>query len=716
MTKPRRLLSALAPLLVVATAGAQGASPSSTTDTLFLTWSEDPTTTMTIQWLTPGVIPPLAESRGLAAGAALPRLEGVAIDGRVDDWASQGHAARLLADAYGRTTDPADLAATATMGWDDRGVLLNIDVVDDEARESAKDDALWDTDSAELFVMRADGSRAWQLVVAPGVDPAQPQLRTRAYDRADLEGQRTLAPEVASARTERGYRIEARLPWEALAMDAATLGDEAAAVRLQVYVNDRDLKGGRDTLGWYPSSTTAIRPLDSRMLSLGRTAGATSETVRGQLWRREGGPTMTLLAEPGLAGKEALVQADGRTLGSATFRAEDGRAVAELPVLAPEAGRRWGDLAVLVNDQQVGVVPDTPDAWAEHLPPAKLRYGLPAGAAQERAIVESRAHAFGHSSMSVQRVKLQGLEPGTDYVFEIDGDATTYRFRTAPKVLDRPLVFAEGGDIAASDVVATLHDMAASWDPLFGLVGGDLAYSDGRNLDRELDFYRMWSQRMRTKDGRLIPMIAAIGNHEVDGSFGQPRERAPFFFALFGDLYPEKSYATLDFGDYLSIITLDTDHISPIVGEQTRWLERVLEERLGKPDAPRTAPPHVFTAYHVPGYPSVRRFEDTQSVLVRENWVPLFERYGLKVSFEHHDHSFKRTHPLLGSQPTTDPKGVVYLGDGCWGRTPRPVHPDSPYLAKTLSAYHVFKVTLDGQAALFEPYNERNEKLDEHRY
>jgi hypothetical protein len=32
---------------------------------------------------------------------------------------------------------------------------------------------------------------------------------------------------------------------------------------------------------------------------------------------------------------------------------------------------------------------------------------------------------------------------------------------------------------------------------------------------------------------RLIPLIAAIGNHEVDGGYQKPRDRAPFFYALF---------------------------------------------------------------------------------------------------------------------------------------------------------------------------------------
>ena len=78
--------------------------------------------------------------------------------------------------------------------------------------------------------------------------------------------------------------------------------------------------------------------------------------------------------------------------------------------------------------------------------------------------------------------------------------------------------------------------------------------------------------------GRLIPMVVCIGNHEVDGGYGKPREAAPFFFALLDGLYPERSYATLDFGDYLSLVLLDTGHVAPIDGEQTSWLDRALAD------------------------------------------------------------------------------------------------------------------------------------------
>ena len=62
---------------------------------------------------------------------------------------------------------------------------------------------------------------------------------------------------------------------------------------------------------------------------------------------------------------------------------------------------------------------------------------------------------------------------------------------------------------------------------------------------------------------------------------------------------------------------------------------------------------------------------------------------------EHHYHTFKRTHPLTGG--LNDKNGVVYLGDGSWGKLRVPKTPDvRPYLAKVDQTYHKTLHTLQG--------------------
>lgn len=76
------------------------------------------------------------------------------------------------------------------------------------------------------------------------------------------------------------------------------------------------------------------------------------------------------------------------------------------------------------------------------------------------------------------------MEPDTRYSVAIDESDTGLFVRTAPAELIDSLVFAEGGDIGTSSIVPQLHEQAAALDPLFGLVGDDLAYADARHHNK----------------------------------------------------------------------------------------------------------------------------------------------------------------------------------------------------------------------------------------
>ena len=73
---------------------------------------------------------------------------------------------------------------------------------------------------------------------------------------------------------------------------------------------------------------------------------------------------------------------------------------------------------------------------------------------------------------------------------------------------------------------------AAATDPAFALIGGDLAYANGwgpcyLKWDAWL---QQWEDNMRTPDGRLIPLLTAIGNHETSTFFGaDPLTQVAFY-------------------------------------------------------------------------------------------------------------------------------------------------------------------------------------------
>lgn len=298
----------------------------------------------------------------------------------------------------------------------------------------------------------------------------------------------------------------------------------------------------------------------------------------------------------------------------------------------------------------------------------------------------------------IHRVALSGLEPDSEYIIKIGEEGKEYKFKTLPQSPSQPIQFVVGGDIYHDDTesYAQTNRTAAAMGPHFAVLGGDIAYSVKKNwfgsskdvFHRWLDWLQTWKETMITPTGHSIPMIMAIGNHEVIGSFSQSPEQAKFFYALFK--YPEtKAYSSIDFGKYMTIMVLDSGHTQPIEGVQREWLYSALTERADFP--------HKFAVYHVPAYPSYRKFKGPVSALIRSQWVPLFEQFGLNAAFEHHDHTYKRTHPI--ARDKIDPEnGVLYLGDGAWGIA-KPRRPDTPsdrwYLACTESKRHFIFVVID---------------------
>lgn len=344
------------------------------------------------------------------------------------------------------------------------------------------------------------------------------------------------------------------------------------------------------------------------------------------------------------------------------------------------------------------------------------------GAGDWRSVTGERME-FPFTNRFFDRVELTDLAPDSAYEFRFGADSPVYYFRTMPEQLDRPLRFATGGDTRHNqEWMEQTNRVAMEYDPEFIVWGGDLAYADGLE-ERAYRWYEWFDAVKHTlvaEDGRVVPILCAIGNHEVRGGYYNRNDRsprpgqdwdafqleiAPYYFTLMA--FPgHPGYGVLDFGDYLSLILLDTDHAGPIAGGQTEWLEGVLKERAERP--------HVFPVYHVPAYPSVRDFEARRSTAIRENWAPLFERYGVRVAFENHDHAYKRTVPITGGKHDPD-DGMVFFGDGAWGVGVRDTHDveETWYLEKAESKRHAIIVTLDGDSREFLVVDEDGEVIDE---
>jgi acid phosphatase type 7 len=332
---------------------------------------------------------------------------------------------------------------------------------------------------------------------------------------------------------------------------------------------------------------------------------------------------------------------------------------------------------------------------------------LSSEANDSESVVQTEVEQFGESDLSRHRAEPTDLEPDTRYLIAIDESDTDLSIQTAPTELDETFTFAEGGDIGTSANVPPLHEQAASWDPLFAFVGGDLAYADGEDENKWITFIRHWNEHMRSDD-RLIPLVAAIGDHELKGRefFGTP-EDAPFFYSLFDNTQRERAYWALDLGDSFSLIILDSNHTTEVEGAQTEWFEEALAER--------TEQDHLMAAYHIPAYPCAKPIDGEERGDIREHWVPLLEAHDIDIAFEHDDHAYKRTHLLQDGEPDPD-QGILYVGDGAWGTGPRDVYSseERPYLHVSESELHVIQVELEPDGSRrFQAVNPDGELVDQ---
>ncbi len=282
------------------------------------------------------------------------------------------------------------------------------------------------------------------------------------------------------------------------------------------------------------------------------------------------------------------------------------------------------------------------------------------------------------------RVRLKGLTDGAQYHFRFAPDSREFSFRQ-PSL--KELTFAVGGDVYHGNLercAATTRRVALA-SPAFVVLGGDLAYacsrlSWGKEIPaRWLTLLKHLKEELVTPQGDLIPVIPVIGNHDVNGRYGSDPRNAPFYYALFGE-----PIRALDFDKELTLVLLDSGHTHKIKGDQAKWLEKTLKKRRNFT--------HRFALYHVASMPSYRNPKKKMAPKIRSHWAPLFEEYGVQIAFEHHDHAYKRSLPWKNKKQ--DPDGVVYMGDGCWGASPRRIPTKRNYLARVEAKQHFLLVDI----------------------
>jgi predicted esterase len=287
----------------------------------------------------------------------VPRLSGIVIDGKGSSWGDRGLVVKPLFQVDDPIPEGHHFSATLRLGWDDRGLLVLANVTDPDAEEADDPDPLYGKDCIEFYLAPSRSSSDFvHYVVAPGIDPKHPQLRTQSIDGRVTRSLRK-APiriEAKSSKTAEGYIIEARIPWSGLGIQPS-LGTTLA---LQISANDTTGKT-HTRLIWFPQdgAWADAQAMNALRLAVEPSPSPKAVAAAGIV---DGKLVLNVFAVPELAGATVEAQAGGNVLGSATLTLHGGRATAAIQLPEGPETKPNSAVAVLANGEALwtAILPD----------------------------------------------------------------------------------------------------------------------------------------------------------------------------------------------------------------------------------------------------------------------------------------------------------------------------------------------------------------------
>jgi predicted O-methyltransferase YrrM len=282
----------------------------------------------------------------------IPRLDGITIDGMVEDWGDYGFRVDFIAAPDGRVLPVDDFDVKFRLGWNEQGLLVCADVRDDVAREHESPSRLWQRDCVELFLSGSVGStHRYQVVVASGRDPQYQKKRVRIYDwRLPEQKTEELTAQVETQFRSNGYIVEAMLPWSHVGVTPG-LGCEPG---FQFVANDYD--GPGDTSGslrvtWFPAEGPGS-PLNMYSLRLSETP---SERVFFRVQRDIALEEyiITIQGTDELMDKSLVLKSENKTILRSKMEGKAGRAHRILRLDTETYPDFWPQIEVIVGETVV---------------------------------------------------------------------------------------------------------------------------------------------------------------------------------------------------------------------------------------------------------------------------------------------------------------------------------------------------------------------------
>lgn len=285
----------------------------------------------------------------------IPRLEKIVIDGSGEDWGDSGFRVDVLAETSLRLRAVGNYYANVRLGWNEKGLLILMQINDDINLEEANEDRLYTKDSIEIVMALSRGSaQRYQLVLSPGLDKKFTELRARLYDLREDETLKKTKPvfTAARAKTPAGCHLEVLLHWENLGLKAV----EGLETALQIVCNDYDGGDERVQTMWYPATGAQI---DTSKMHRVKLAGSPSKPVRAAAWgnyERFRRTRVNVWTENELIGRTVRIRENGKDLARERVTAAPGQGFASLVLPMPPQGKPYGPLTVQIEGEWIATL------------------------------------------------------------------------------------------------------------------------------------------------------------------------------------------------------------------------------------------------------------------------------------------------------------------------------------------------------------------------
>ncbi|MFE2598115.1 purple acid phosphatase family protein [Streptomyces sp. NPDC059396] len=294
-------------------------------------------------------------------------------------------------------------------------------------------------------------------------------------------------------------------------------------------------------------------------------------------------------------------------------------------------------------------------------------------------------------------VPLERLRPGTTYYYGVGHEGfdpadprhltTVSTFRTAPAAARTDaFVFTAFGDQGVSYDALANDQVILGQNPAFHLHAGDICYADSSGQGDSSDTYdaRVWDQFLAQTEtvASRVPWMVTTGNHDMEAWYspdGYGGQNARWTLPG-GGLDPVKSPGVYSFTyGNVGVVALDANDVSHEIrantgytdGAQTRWLDR----RLAALRADRDIDFIVVFFHHCAFSTTSAHASDGG---VREAWVPLFDKHGVDLVINGHNHVYERTDALrsgtvrrrvdIGATVDSVRDGIAYVTAGGAGK------------------------------------------------